>query len=542
MMNERVFKNSKLTPEQVRTRQLILIISLIGLIATAILTLTAFVDKNVTETIINGSTAILLAISLVAAWYGSMGFGRLALPFTALVSISYLSVIGDGLYDPGNLAFAIVIAIAALLLGARGLIIFGALTVGSLFAIIFAGNLGIFPHRPASVPDIIAALMGFIVSTIILYLNARQLERSLNETRRSEQVQIQINQELLETKVSLEKQTQELELANELNTHRVQQLRLVAEVANSAASIQVLDRLLPTVSQLISQRFGVYHTGIFLLDNSREYAILRAASSVGGQKMLTRGYRLQVNEQGIVSSVIMTGNPRIALNVGMDAVYFDNPDLQDSHSEIGLPLKIAGETIGALDLQSVKTEAFGQEDIEVLSILANQLAIAIQNARSFESARQAVQDAETAYQQLTVETWSQIVKGQVMSGYHFDGVETRSINNEHEKTIGATLEVPVRLRGQEIGKIKLTPLGTDRIWTEDEIIMAESIAERAALSLENARLLQEAQRHAAKEQIIGEVSSKISSTINLDSILQTALRELGRILPGAEINIQVEND
>jgi hypothetical protein len=195
-MNSRVAQN-KLTLDQVRMRQLILIISLIGFIATTILTITAIVDKNLTETIINGSTTILLAISLVTAWYGSIGFGRLALPFTALISISYLAFIGEGLYDPGNLAFAIVLAIAALLLGARGLIIYGTLSVGALIGIILVSTLGISQHKPASVPDSIAALMGLIVSTIILYLNARQLEQSLSETRRSEQVQIRVNQELL---------------------------------------------------------------------------------------------------------------------------------------------------------------------------------------------------------------------------------------------------------------------------------------------------------------------------------------------------------
>jgi GAF domain-containing protein len=542
-MNKRAFLNNKLTAEQARARQLILIISLIGFIATTILTITSIAAKNLTETIIDGSTAVLLAISLILSWFGSVNFGRFALPLTALISITYLAIIGDGIYDPGNLAFAIVIAIAALLLGARGLIIYGTLSVGALLGIVYVGTLGIFQHKVASIPDIIAALMGLIVSTIILYLNARQREQSLSETRHSEQVQIQINQELLETKASLEEQTQQLAQANQINMHRVEQLRLVAEVANSAASVQELEQLLPTISELISQRFGVFHTGIFLLDDSREFAILRAASSESGQKLLMRGHRLQVGSQGIVSFVAATGNPRIALDLEMKSSGYSDSDLPETRSEIALPLKIIGETIGVLDLQSTEPNEFSQEDIEILSILADQVAIAIQNARSFESSRSAVQDAKYAYEQLTGKTWSQFMHNMLVAGYHFDGVETKPMIDHKNETScnenGTVLQIPVRLRGREIGKLKLTALGSERTWNEDEIAIAESAAERAALSLENARLLEDAQRLATREQIIGEISASVSSSADMEEILRSAVQELGRKMGGAEVVLEL---
>jgi GAF domain-containing protein len=291
---------------------------------------------------------------------------------------------------------------------------------------------------------------------------------------------------------------------------------------------------------LIGKRFGVYHTGVFLIDDSREYAILYASNSEGGRRMLANGYRVKVGGQGIVSSVTATGNPRIALDLGMDSVYFENSFLPDSHSEVALPLKIAGETIGVLDLQSPKLDAFVPEDVEVLSILANQLAIAIQNARSFESAREAVQEAETAYQQLTGETWSRFTKGQMMLGYHFDGVETRSITaGTKQTTTATTLQVPVRLRGREIGKLKLTSLRSDRIWSEDEVLMTESIAERAALSLENARLLEDAHRRASREHVISEISARVSSSTDMEEILRNAVQELGHRMGGAEVVLEL---
>lgn len=98
------------------------------------------------------------------------------------------------------------------------------------------------------------------------------------------------------------------------------------------------------------------------------------------------------------------------------------------------------------------------------------------------------------------------------------------------------------IRGQDIAYLDIRSANEKRVWDPNEIAVLEATAERAALALESARLLEVSQKRAFKEQVIGEISSKISSAINLENILQTALREMGRILPGAEISIQVETD
>jgi GAF domain-containing protein len=340
----------------------------------------------------------------------------------------------------------------------------------------------------------------------------------------------------------LENQTNELVIANEQSNHRYERLRLVAEVAKSSASIQELERLLTAITTLISQRFGIYHTGIFLLDNNHEYAILRSANSEGGQKMLEQKHRLRVGAQGIVGSVTATGDPRIALDVGLDAVYFNNPYLPDTHSEIALPLKITGEIIGALDLQSVEPNAFSQEDVEVLSILADQLATAIQNARSFEAARYAVQEAERASQQLTGQAWKQFFERQQAQGYHFDGIDTKSISEGPTKQTETALQIPVQLRGQEIGKLELNTLEPDRNWNTEEIEVVRAAAERAALALESARLLEEAQRRAAKEQTIATGTARVSAALDVESILQATAKELESALDSSEVVIQLVSE
>mgnify|MGYP000163472508 CR=1 FL=1 len=114
------------------------------------------------------------------------------------------------------------------------------------------------------------------------------------------------------------------------------QLEAAAQVAREAAAIRDVTQLLGRTVHLISERFGFYHAGIFLLDEVGEYAVLRAASSEGGQRMIARGHKLRVGEVGIVGYVAESGQPRIALDVGEDAVYFDNPDMPRTHSEICL--------------------------------------------------------------------------------------------------------------------------------------------------------------------------------------------------------------
>ncbi|NIS83186.1 MAG: GAF domain-containing protein, partial [Anaerolineales bacterium] len=165
---------------------------------------------------------------------------------------------------------------------------------------------------------------------------------------------------------------------------RTEQIRTASEVARDAIAIREPETLLNEVVHLISERFGFYHAGVFLVDGSGENAVLRAASSEGGKHMLRREHSLPVGKVGIVGYVTGTGEPRIALDVGEDAYHFANPDLPDTRSEMALPLRSGEEIIGALDVQSTEANAFTEEDLMVLQTMSDQLAVAIENARLLE--------------------------------------------------------------------------------------------------------------------------------------------------------------
>ena len=186
--------------------------------------------------------------------------------------------------------------------------------------------------------------------------------------------------------------TQQLAIQNESLQLRTRQLQTVAEVARNIVSTREVDRLLNQVTRLVSDRFGFYHAGIFLLDENGEYAVLRAANSAGGQRMLDRQHRLRVGQVGIVGYVTGSGEPRIATDVGDDAVYFNNPDLPETRSEMALPLKLGGMIIGALDVQSKESNAFTEDDITLFTTLADQISVAIENANAYEISQQTVEE------------------------------------------------------------------------------------------------------------------------------------------------------
>jgi len=379
----------------------------------------------------------------------------------------------------------------------------------------------------------------FIIIAVLIYFSTNSLRDTLKRVNKSEE-------DLRESNNELQKLTQNLEQRIEERTKelkgRTEQFEAIADVARSIASIQEMDRLLPTVTKLVSERFGFYHVGIFLLDDNKEFALLQAANSEGGSRMLARGHRLQVGQQGIVGYVALHGIARIALDVGEEAVYFNNPDLPETHSEVALPLKFGPEIIGVLDIQSTKPNAFSQEDVDLFSILADQISVAIQNARSLGQAQRALHEVEVATSQLTGQAWSGYSETIRSKGYRYDGIKPEPLKKASTTTDEQeAFTVPVQLRGQIIGRLKLKSTNVSRKWTDDELAIIESTAERVAIAMDSARLLDEAQKRATRETFLSELAAKLSTSFQMDSILRDTVEELGHVLQDSTVTFQLVN-
>lgn len=358
---------------------------------------------------------------------------------------------------------------------------------------------------------------------------------------------------LRETLGSLEQRvverTSELTFANEQSQQRAAQLETIARVAHAVGSTRDLSALLPQVADAISKQFNFYHVGIFLLDSRKEYAVLSASNSEGGKKMLANRHRLKVGETGIVGHATGTGKARVALDVGADAVFFDNPFLPETRSEIALPLRDSNGVIGALDVQSKAPNAFGEQDINTLEILADQMSLAIQNASQYEETRKALAESETLSRELTRAGWSEFAKRKLLGIRHSGARSTILYANRkgddteasrNETVLGSresSISIPLKLRDEVIGSVDVRAAGNRR-WDQDEMDIVNAIVERAAFALENARFLEESQKRAAKERVIGEIASKISAKNTAEELIKTAALELSRSLPGAKVTIQ----
>ena len=176
---------------------------------------------------------------------------------------------------------------------------------------------------------------------------------------------------------------------------------------------------MPLVAAVISQYFDFYHVGIFLNDEDQQFAWLIAANSEGGRRMLQRRHSLKIGSQGIVGYVAARGEFRVARNVGEDAEYFNNPDLPETKSEAALPLRRGAEIAGVLDVQSTKEDAFTDDDLRILAILADQVSLAMENTRLFETTRRSLMEAETLYRQYVQEAWSRLPQQDQVTGYRY---------------------------------------------------------------------------------------------------------------------------
>jgi len=490
--------------------------------------------------------AIIATLSVVwllmrAGWVRLAGYLHVT---TIWLASTMIVLFSGGINSITFTSYFVVMLMAGLLLGWRPAIGF---TILSILAIFQFANSETFR---AAIEGTVLLIFG----AILLYLIISSLQKAAQRAQANSSELSGSNQQLTELRDLLELRVQERTAALE---KRAAQLQTVASVARTIVALKDMDSLLPEITRLVSEQFGFYHTGIFLVDESNEYAILQAANSEGGRRMLDRHHQLRLDLTSIVGYATSRGEPRIALDVGADAVYFNNPDLPETRSEMALPLRAGRQTIGALDVQSTAINAFSQEDISVLTTLADQVAIAIENARLFGESRNALSESQNTIEKYVKQAWGSFSQQMKHTGFIFDGKQVvpleKGARREQVKAAmetgrlsleraTSTIAIPIRLRGQTIGVLDVRSKSGQREWTQDEISMLKAAAERAALALENSRLVDSAQRRAARERTIGEIAARIGTASNVDSILQTAVEELGRKIGGAaEVTLELSS-
>jgi len=317
-------------------------------------------------------------------------------------------------------------------------------------------------------------------------------------------------------------------------TRKAGQLRAVSYIARQTAEVQSLVSILDLVVTLITEQFNYYHAGIFLINEAGDEAILQAASSEGGKRMVERKYSFKVGAQGIVGHVATQKRARIALESDREGTFFDNADLPMTRSEVALPLMIHNRVLGVLDIQTDQTQAFQADDIDVLQTLADQVAVAIENAKLLGEAQAALRQLETVSASRTHDAWNQRLQGQSLAfTYTPLGLRAEAPSNSMGED-GITS--PITLRGQKIGSI-LMNRKDDANWGKYDEDLIDEVAYQVGLAVDNLRLLEDAQQRARQEQTIGELAIRFSQALDIDSLLQTAARELGQMPDISEVSV-----
>lgn len=464
---------------------------------------------------------------LIKSRYHAIGIPLLML---GLFIPLYVGII-NRIFDPGiGLIFILplTLVITSLFISAWQFLILIAINLAAILFLPLAG---------VTIPYPTSAIIGLLSLFGLFLIYGSNFWKTIVTTQTTELDRI--TRESNEIRLNLQKRVEERTLSLD---RRAARLEAAALVTKAAAEIRDLQELLNVISKQITERFGFYHVGIFLADENFVQMNLVAASSIGGLRMLARGHKLGIGREGIVGFAAHQKRPRIAQNVGIDAVYFNNPDLPTTRSEAALPLLAQDRIIGVLDIQSEEENAFISDDISILQTMTDQIALAIENIRLVEQSRLSLQNLEAINSTKIISAWSSRFGGR-RRGFMYTPMGIKPLtdsdemanDNENEQT----LHLPLKLHGKEIGTLSLTRKSKDLIWSSSEKEMAREVSAQVALALENARLLEESQSRAVREQTIGEFSNRFSRSLDIDTLLQNAVREIYRLPQVSKVSLFV---
>lgn len=482
-----------------------------------------------------------LIIFGVLYWYTRRGHRWPPQVFLTFMALLMPYAFRQDFQNPKVLALAAPVVMVPLVASSRLCIPVAAAEVVMLYVISFASD---YPS-----PDPIAVIVLGVLG-MVSWLSSSIIENALREAQHHARTLAETNRELQASRALLEDYTRELE-------RRADYLETSAEVSRSATSILDTEQLIQQTVELIRERFGLYYVGLFLLDATGQWAVLRAGTGEAGRAMLARGHRLKVGE-GMIGWCIANAQARIALDASEDMVRVAPPELSETRSEAALPLRSRGRVIGALTIQSDQPGVFDQNVVVVLQTMADQVAVAIDNARLFAEAQEALEATRRAYGELSREAWAELLHAQPDLAYRsdergvtkaesiwrpemeralqegrtitLDGDQSRSQDGGTDTEAKRPLAVPIKVRGHVIGVLDTYKPDHAGEWTSEEVSLLETLADQLGMALESARLLDETRRHATRDQMLADITARVRASMNPETILRTAVRELGLAL------------
>jgi GAF domain-containing protein len=497
----------------------------------------------------------IIALAMEIGLWVLMRSGRVRLASILLATMIWSAILVEeiiygGVRDSGFASFAIVIVIASLTIGFTGGAFFTIITIIAGIGLITAENMNLLaPFAGGTNSSVLTShSITFIAVLLLLYLATRSITISSRKIQEEEKATRAINRELEQSQLELQERSRLLEKRNRA-------LETVTEIGHLFNRTRDEGDFLKQVVNLLTTRLDFECIHIYLLDQARENAILRASNKETSSRLL------QITRSSI-SHGFESGDT-LSYQIGNETYYITPPAIAEGmQSTVNLPIETGSKMLGLLNMQT-STPGSSAEDISVLDTVADQIANALENLRMFEQLEERLREIEQLAGEATQSGWKKLEAG-VPLGYKYDRIQVLPGSEQYPPEVikkllerksvtyvtsgvhrTSRLVAPIILRNQVLGMIGYEEDDPGHVWEQDNIIILETIASQVSLALENTRLIAEAQERAQQEKLIANITSRMRETLDIDIILQTAIREMREAfaLKEAEIRLQsIENE
>jgi GAF domain-containing protein len=487
----------------------------------------------------------LVVIALSAGVYAlnKRGYASLACVLFAatLMALDIVVVVAPNPLSPAAISMAGPLLIAALIGPPVSALGIAALASGLYLALITHYNpnywIGLLSGGPERSSLVVYLTLFFLA--LIAWPFSRLANRMLHES--------------VEATATLATRQQDLQARLEAQT-RV--LHATASVARAVSDLRDLDRLLSDVVNLVRDFFGYAYAQVYLLDELGQHAELRQSSSQAGLRLLASDHSLPVGGRSAVGQVTASGRALVVRGADADAKQYLDTLLPSARARMIVPLVVGQRTIGALDLQSVNPEAFDDETAPALQALADQIAIAIESARLFEQAQQNLRELDQLSRQAAQRSWHDyLALAEEERGYTHGPLSEADTRRRAEivervRRTGtavafggdpdrpACLVAPVVVRDRIIGVLGVEA-DSPRQWSQDDVLLIQSLAERTGLAIENAHLVRQSRLAAQRERLINAITARLQRAPNLRALLESAADELSQALGTSEVYAEI---
>lgn len=351
---------------------------------------------------------------------------------------------------------------------------------------------------------------------------------------------------------------------------RTQRLEMIASLSERLSAILDFYQLLDELVNRVKEQFGYYHAHVYIIDNERQNLVVAAGAGEAGAKMKEDRHRISLDTPtSLVARAARTQEVVRVDNVRAADDWLPNPLLPDTYAEMAVPIILEGQVVGVLDVQDDAIGGLDEGDASLLRSLANQVAVAIRNARQFEEVETTLAEARELQERYVEQAWDirrmaghkvgrvqysldemnplpetmiaaarqEALARNELAVVTLDGGELSGADDDHPPT---ALVAPIALQNVQVGDLQLHGVGPDRTWTERELALIEAVIDQVAQAAENLRLIEETRERASRERLIGQVSDKLRRASDMDTLLKVAVGELARVLGPARTFIHLE--